>query len=245
MFIENGFNDFISKPIDVSKLDEMLNRWIPKEKREKGVERMYQGSDYDIPAIPGVDTAKGVAMTGGTAVAYMQALSLFRKDLQDRLPLLQKAPEADTLSALVTQFHAIKSASASMGAEKISAQAAELEAAGKAADMDFINEHLPSFAQQLAELVKNISTAIDIGAGKSVPADTNNGADISAYIPIFRELSDALKSQKIPEIKRILNMLGQRTQDSGLKEILEQISNQVLITEFDSALKIIDEVLRT
>jgi signal transduction histidine kinase/CheY-like chemotaxis protein len=34
MFIENGFNDFLAKPIDVSKLDEALDRWIPKEKRE-------------------------------------------------------------------------------------------------------------------------------------------------------------------------------------------------------------------
>jgi CheY-like chemotaxis protein/anti-sigma regulatory factor (Ser/Thr protein kinase) len=36
MFIEKGFNDFLAKPIDVSKLDEMLARWIPKEKRESG-----------------------------------------------------------------------------------------------------------------------------------------------------------------------------------------------------------------
>ncbi|MDR2951845.1 MAG: response regulator, partial [Treponema sp.] len=34
MFIEKGFNDFLSKPIDVSKLEEALDRWIPKEKRE-------------------------------------------------------------------------------------------------------------------------------------------------------------------------------------------------------------------
>jgi len=35
MFIENDFNDFLSKPIDIVKLDEMLERWIPKEKRVK------------------------------------------------------------------------------------------------------------------------------------------------------------------------------------------------------------------
>jgi signal transduction histidine kinase/CheY-like chemotaxis protein len=34
MFIEKGFNDFLAKPIDVNKLDEMLGVWIPKEKRE-------------------------------------------------------------------------------------------------------------------------------------------------------------------------------------------------------------------
>jgi len=34
MFVEKGFNDFLAKPIDINKLDEMLNLWIPKEKRE-------------------------------------------------------------------------------------------------------------------------------------------------------------------------------------------------------------------
>jgi YesN/AraC family two-component response regulator len=38
MFIESGFNDFLSKPIDVSKMDEILDRWIAKEKREERVE---------------------------------------------------------------------------------------------------------------------------------------------------------------------------------------------------------------
>jgi signal transduction histidine kinase/CheY-like chemotaxis protein len=34
MFVEKGFNDFLAKPIDINKLDEMLSLWIPKEKRE-------------------------------------------------------------------------------------------------------------------------------------------------------------------------------------------------------------------
>jgi len=34
MFLENGFDDFLAKPIDISKLDEIINRWIPKEKKE-------------------------------------------------------------------------------------------------------------------------------------------------------------------------------------------------------------------
>jgi len=34
MFIEKGFSDFLSKPIDISKLDDILNRWLPVEKRD-------------------------------------------------------------------------------------------------------------------------------------------------------------------------------------------------------------------
>ncbi|MCL1814283.1 MAG: response regulator [Treponema sp.] len=37
MFIEKGFDDFLAKPIDVSKLDETLDRWIPKEKQDKKI----------------------------------------------------------------------------------------------------------------------------------------------------------------------------------------------------------------
>ena len=33
MFMNNGFNDFLSKPIDINKLNEILEKWIPKEKQ--------------------------------------------------------------------------------------------------------------------------------------------------------------------------------------------------------------------
>jgi CheY-like chemotaxis protein len=46
MFIEKGFSDFLAKPIDVSKLDESLGRWIPKEKRE-GTKDKDSGSIKD------------------------------------------------------------------------------------------------------------------------------------------------------------------------------------------------------
>jgi CheY-like chemotaxis protein len=32
MFLENGFNDFLSKPIDTIRLNAILETWIPKEK---------------------------------------------------------------------------------------------------------------------------------------------------------------------------------------------------------------------
>jgi CheY-like chemotaxis protein len=35
-FIEKGFSDFLAKPIDVPKFDEILDRYIPTEKKEFG-----------------------------------------------------------------------------------------------------------------------------------------------------------------------------------------------------------------
>jgi len=183
MFLENGFNDFISKPIDVSKLDEMLSRWIPREKREKKKEKKeerreekreereereegednhssFQIPNSSLPDIPGVDTAKGIAMTGGKLTTYLKVLSLFCKDVEERLPQLQKPPEEDTLPAFVTHVHSLKSASASIGAQEVSSIAAGLEAVGKAGDMAFIRESLPDFVEQLTELVKKIRASM-------------------------------------------------------------------------------------
>ena len=36
MFLEKGFNDYLTKPIDILKLDEILMRWIPREKILQG-----------------------------------------------------------------------------------------------------------------------------------------------------------------------------------------------------------------
>jgi len=258
IFIENGFNDFISKPIDVSKLDETLNRWIPKEKRAMSNEQLAKEqlpdknpySSFLTPhssllSIPGVDTAKGIALTGGTVDAYTQVLPLFCKDAKDRLPLLQKEPDADTMKAFVTHVHALKSASASIGSQTVSSRAEGLEAAGKAGDAAFIRENLPRFVEQLTELVRNIEEALKT----KKPENQEPLAPYSSFLipnsSLFKDLAEALKSQKVSEIKRILNILEQQTQDSRLKEILEKVSDQVFMTEFDGALKIIEEVLRT
>jgi len=244
MFIENGFNDFLSKPIDVSKLDEMLDRWIPKALRASNKEHEEAetggGSGPQFFNIPGVDTEKGIAMTGGTVEAYRQVLSIFSKDAHDRLVFFKTTPPQDTLSDFVINVHALKSASASIGAAGISSLAAELETAGKAGDINIISKILPDFVQQLSELVKNIGDAVNGAPGN---AGSEIKADISAFIPALRELDEALKSKRIPDIKRILNTLEQQAHDTALKENLEQISDQVLMTEFESAANIIEKLL--
>jgi signal transduction histidine kinase/CheY-like chemotaxis protein len=245
MFIENGFSDFLSKPIDISKLDEMLDRWIPQEKRgmanEKTGMRSEGGSSSipDFPAIPGVDAKRGIAMTGGTEAAYRTVLSMFCKDVEKRLPLLQNVPDtsadADSLTAFVTQVHALKSASASIGAEKVSARAAELEAAGKEGNLAAIRKNLSGFAEQLAELVKNIHAALE--AHTTAASNEMQPPESSGPLPagLLHELETALRLQKAGDIDRILDELKKLPLNSKTIESLEQISDEVLMAEYDKA----------
>jgi CheY-like chemotaxis protein len=258
IFIENGFNDFLAKPIDVSKLDEMLDRWIPKEKRENRAGDTGSGirdycSDNNIashnspfPAIPGVDTAKGIVMTGGALGIYRQVLAIFCKDAEERLPLLQTKLKEENLLEFVTLAHALKSASASIGAADISAFAAELETAGKAGDMTLIGNRLPVFAGQLAGLVKNIRAALEtdaIAAHNDIPPPESSENSLSVFISLLRVLEAALKSQSATDVDRIMEEIDSKQTDSKTRETLAQVSEQIMMLEYGNALAGIEKML--
>jgi HPt (histidine-containing phosphotransfer) domain-containing protein len=196
-----------------------------------------------LPSIPGVDITKGIAMTGGKLDTYRQVLSIFSEDAEKRLPLLQTVPEADALPAFVTQVHALKSASASIGAAEVSAVAAGLEAVGKAGDTAFIVKQLPYFAGLLTKLVAGIrdwEKAMN-DSEKPVAADR---LDHETVTPLLRELAAALKSQKADDIDRVLDHLMAQSLDVGIKTAVERISDEVLMAEYDKAVEILDSVLK-
>jgi CheY-like chemotaxis protein/anti-sigma regulatory factor (Ser/Thr protein kinase) len=75
MFLENGMSDFISKPIEVRKLQEILAKWIPKNKLEKAQDSSSAPEATDDPAMaagldcppPGSAALDAAAAGGGGA----------------------------------------------------------------------------------------------------------------------------------------------------------------------------------
>jgi len=261
MFLSKGFNGYIPKPVDIFQLDEALNKFVRDKKGagtgEQGTGSAVRGqrelpirSDGEqqplFPDIPGVDVKKGIAMTGGTQKGYRVVLATLSKNVEERLPLIQTPPESDTLPMFITQVHSLKSSTASIGAAEVSARAAKLEAAGRAGDSAFIREHLSDFLEHLTALVKNIGIALQITSEKNdvhdLPADKTRETDIST-IRLFRELAESLKSRKVSEINRILNVLNRQTADSKARKVLERLSDQVLMAEFDDAVKTVEELV--
>ncbi|MDR2552659.1 MAG: response regulator [Treponema sp.] len=263
MFLSKGFNDFLSKPIEISRLDGILRKWVPRSKQENppadteaaaaaAPKRAGRGEDRAadplpgvggvLASIPGIDTAQGLALTGGSAAAYRKVLAIFTKDAEDRLPLLGSAPPPEGLKSFVTQVHALKSAAASIGAAGISAQAAKLEEAGAAADLGFIGEHLPDFAGDLAVLLEGIRAALKTeSSGAEIPVSgmsVSSGADAEKMEQSWRELAGALKTGRAETIDRLLEELSRQNLGTAERKILEAVSDAVLVADFTAALEI-------
>ena len=177
---------------------------------------------------------------------YREVLAIFRKDVQERLPLLQAPPDPDALSGFVTHIHALKSASASIGAVEMAALAAELEAAGKSGDLALIGENLGVFTGKLSELTDGIRAWEASVKESELSADKTQAADLSVVLPLLRELSASLKSKNASEInhalKKIKDLSRQHPLDSRTKDILERISDEVLIAEYGTAMEIVGEL---
>ncbi|MCL2260231.1 MAG: transporter substrate-binding domain-containing protein [Fibromonadales bacterium] len=161
MFLENGFNDFLSKPIDMNKLNTILTKWIPSDKRQDTMETMQieDVSNINIE-INGVDIKKGVTITGGTVENYLQTLAVFHSDGTQRIDEIKKYLETDNYSLYITYLHALKSASANIGAGEISEAAKALELAGRQKDFEYIKKNTSDFLMRLQILLDNISEVI-------------------------------------------------------------------------------------
>ena len=174
MFLDNGFNDFLSKPIEVFKLNEIFDRWIPEEKKEI-INITEQDSGADDSAsnisflildsslfnIPGIDVKNGLVMTSSTIEDYCKLLSLFINDIEARMPNMQKDHALKDMHLFTTNVHAIKSAAAFIGADELSKKALTMEEAGKTGNAAFIKENINAFLEYLNSTVKNIRAVLN------------------------------------------------------------------------------------
>jgi HPt (histidine-containing phosphotransfer) domain-containing protein len=237
MFLEKGFDDYISKPIEIARLDEIVSRWIPLGKRRKtgprGMKRESFSGRSEI-VIPGVDVVRGITMTGGSEEGYRKVLRQFCRDAAERLgwfrELLLPARIAPQAALVATQAHAIKSAAGTIGALEIASDAAALEAAGIAGDVGKIGEILPGFCGRLGDLVETAKKVLETGEGKEHGLNEGDGGALQA----LSALRAALETKNMKEIDRLLEEL-EKAGDPGIRNRISVVSDKVLMGEYAEA----------
>ncbi len=154
MFIKEGFNDFLSKPVESSVLQRILKKHLPKVKQksyEEFVEYEKEALEQNVVkpeteekfVIGDLDIEKGL-MYCGNKENYLEILTSQRDSGKETLQQAQDAYERQDWKNYIILVHGIKSAMMSIGAVKLSEMAKGLEFAGKGDDYTYIEEeHLP------------------------------------------------------------------------------------------------------
>jgi signal transduction histidine kinase/CheY-like chemotaxis protein len=242
MFLQSGFNDYLSKPIEIPKVDAIMDKWIPQSKKRKETSaRQIAKETMAHLIIPGVDTQMGRAMSGGSETGYRLVLAAFAKDAEERLELLSSVPNTKNLPLFTACVHALKSASATIGAVEISKKAALLEAEAKGGNLEIISLHLNEFHDDLVNLSLKINKALDAAAINAARSSQN--LDQGLFAQKLKELCAMIKSKNIKNADKTLLSFEEESCSADQKKIIDTISDYVLMGEYESAVQIIDSIV--
>jgi signal transduction histidine kinase/CheY-like chemotaxis protein len=129
MYIENGFSDFLAKPVEMPKLNSLLSAWISPDKQKK--------SDVELKI----------------ADNHAAILEVFAADAAKLLIEIPKCLESGDMKLLAIHVHALKSAAANAGEVSLSGMAERLESAAKKNDSEFVQGKIGALLGELQQFV--------------------------------------------------------------------------------------------
>ncbi|MCL2443285.1 MAG: ATP-binding protein, partial [Treponema sp.] len=206
IFLSNGFDGFLSKPIDIRELNSLLNRLVRDEHPDDVVKAARQQMEQQKPvngSIPGSTQIKS-----DFKKILIQDIKKALVVLENILPKLtadNNANGIDDINLYITTVHGMKSVLLNIGESKLSAAALKLEQAGEAGKITEIVTDTPSFMNALRFIVE-----------KHTPKTFDNYNEISANDMIFLK-------EKLSEIKTACERIQKRAAKTALDELRSKI----------------------
>jgi len=229
MFLSKGFQAFIAKPIDLSRLDVVLRQWV----RNKEAEALLPDKIINIGArrekerqllrddIPGLDMDKGIAHFGYSEDAYFKVLQSYVKNTRPLLDVI-RGVNRDNLNMYGVTIHGIKGSSRGIFAKKTGDAAEALESAAIAGNYDFIEINNAKFLEMIIQLLTHIENAITKSGMEQKPVkDKPDDA-------LLKKLLSACKDFDIDEIDTLMAALDsyEYKEDDGLVTWLRENLDQ-------------------
>lgn len=177
MFLENGFKDYLTKPIDNKLLEKMMIKYLPPElvtrtyirkdseagkkeeraKDESGFMRAYR-------ALDGIDADEALKNCGDEATLETAARDYYNSIEEKSAAIENFARDKDWKNYTVL-VHALKSSSRLVGAMQLSGLAAHLEKCGDRALVDEIIEETPELLAQYRSYISVFEGLLSLGEG--------------------------------------------------------------------------------
>ncbi|MCR4787707.1 MAG: response regulator [Lachnospiraceae bacterium] len=162
-YLKDGFDDYLTKPIDPDRLEKMMLEYLPKYKIEKG-----DGMSENAAGKKGIEALRGSGLIDVNAglkclqeeEIYIAVLEEFYSTIDKYTEDLNASVESGDFGNYMILAHALKSSSLSIGALDFSQKAKTLEEAGVRGDGDYIKENNEAFIKDLGALKDLIGKAL-------------------------------------------------------------------------------------
>jgi CheY-like chemotaxis protein/two-component sensor histidine kinase len=226
MFMENGFDGFVSKPIDIRPLNALLNKLIRDKQAPEVVEEARRQAVK-------VNMAK---QGEARPMSDPELAAIFSRDAKKAIERLNELAanayrRADDIRLFVINVHAMKGALMNIGETVLSAAALKLEQAGRAGDVRVMMAETPAFLEALHKVAEKNKPKED-GGGEATEED-------NAYLSHkLAGLQAACAAYDKKAAKEITTELRQKTWPHQVKDLLNTISEYLLHSDFEEAAKL-------
>ncbi|MGN0435901.1 MAG: response regulator [Wujia sp.] len=174
IYIEAGFDDYLTKPIVSRVLMNKIKEYLPPE-LIVGVDGVAEKAGQSDDKMDGarliekldfLDTATGMAYCCNDESMYLDILSTYLDN--SKLSDIQKYFDTKDWENYRVQVHALKSTSLTIGASKLSEAAKALENAAKVLDINYINTHNQEVCKEYEQLLNKLKSCLAPEKGPDV-----------------------------------------------------------------------------
>jgi len=241
MFLQNGFQAFVSKPIDVMLLDSVLRKWVRNKdrERERDEERGYSTpSGYDFypgndnaplggMIIEGIDMAAGLERFGNSGEAYAKVLLSYTVNTRPLLGDMGLFLAAEDMAEYAIVVHGIKGSSYGMGAKVAGEGAERLERLAEAGDTVSVSAEHEPYIEYMEALLNSIDSALEVYFSK------NKKPTATAPNPLLlQELREACAEYDAGRVDNAIAQLESHEYESGA-ELVAWLRGQVEDMNYD------------
>ncbi|MCR5824928.1 MAG: response regulator [Oscillospiraceae bacterium] len=211
-YIKAGFDDYLTKPIDSAKLEEMIMLYLPKEKirhpdeepavEARAAEETAAPADAELPeplrGLEQIDCALGLQNSGSMA-AYLSLLKVFYQSMDRKAEEIESYYAAENWKDYTIQVHALKSSARIIGAAALGEKAQLLENAGKSGDAAYIRANHPEFMADYLSFKAPLAAAF----AEETPGGEQPEADAERMERLYADLRTAAEEMDIEALENL------------------------------------------
>ena len=253
MFLKEGFDEFVSKPIEYSEMEHVLRKVLPKsaiiwvdeniENIEKGDKNFEKDSRHEVVQI---NTKSALAYCKNDMNFYQELLHKFVVDADKKKSEIDHYLKREDYDNYRIVIHALKSTAKMIGADALSELAQELEAAVQNKDIGYVREHHEEMLLEYSRVVDRISETMDDKKNDTDKPIAKNEAEISGdeLLERLTELKEGLAAFEIDKSEAVISEMSETVyMGKDVGEFLREVRKDVEDYEFREAKKKVEKLL--
>jgi CheY-like chemotaxis protein len=238
-YLEEGFDDYLSKPIDVSRLEELLIRVLPQELYTlRTAENAEESAGSESSAVDelqkaGFDTAAGLRFAAGDRDFYLELASGFAESAEKNLPQIRADFEKRDYEDYQIRVHALKSTARQIGANELSELALRQETAAKERNISEIEKGTENLLLKYEQTVKLLRDILHLDVSEPVPEEAKETISADDLRKKLGEARACIENFEAESALEILKPLASHSfADSAVGDALRKIIDA--LEDFDT-----------